>query len=67
MKPSKVFKRETYVTENGVKMYAETRLEHNDVQAMVVFTDDNWKMISFHTLFGFKQFVEKNDFELINK
>ncbi len=67
MKPSKVFKRETYVTDNGVKMYAETRLEHNDVQAMVVFTDDNWKTINFHTLFGFKQFVEKNDFELINK
>jgi len=67
MKPSKVFKRETYVTESGVKMYAETRLEHNDVQGMVVFTDDNWQMINFHTLFGFKQFVEKNDFELINK
>lgn len=67
MEHSKVFKKEVYIDENGVKMYAETRLEHDDVQAMIVFTDDNWYMLSFHTVWGFKRFAEKNDFELINK
>tara|TARA_R100000951_G_scaffold18575_2_gene15014 strand:- start:34 stop:237 length:204 start_codon:yes stop_codon:yes gene_type:complete len=67
MKPSKVIKKETYVSDNGVKIYAEHRLEHNDVQATIVWSDDNWQMMSFPTIWGFKQFAEKNDFELISK
>lgn len=67
MEPSKVFKKETYIDDNGVKIYAEHRLEYNDVRATVVFADDNWHMLSFDTVLSFNQFVEKNDFELINK
>ena len=67
MKPSKVIKKETYVGDNGVKIYAEYRLEHNDVQATIVFSDDNWQMMSFQTIWGFEQFAKMNDFELINK
>lgn len=67
MKPSKVFKKETYVNDNSVKMYAEYRLEYNDVKVTIVFSDDIWQMMSFPTIWGFKQFAEKNDFELINK
>lgn len=67
MKPSKVFKKEIYVSDNGVKIYAEHRLEYNDVLATIVFSDDNWQMMSFQTICEFNQFVEKNDFELINK
>ena len=64
---SSVFKRETYINENGVKIYAEHRLEYNDVRATVVWADDNWQMMSFQTIWGFNQFVEINDFEFINK
>lgn len=67
MKPSKVFKKETYVGDNGVKIYAEHRLEHNDVRATIVFSDDNWHMMKFETIWGFEQFAKMNDFELINK
>jgi len=67
MEHSKVFKKEVYIDDNGVKIYAEHRLEHNDVRATIVFSDDNWQTMSFPTIWGFKQFVEKNDFELISK
>ena len=67
MKPSKVLKKETYINDNGVKIYAEHRLEHNDVMATVVFADDNWHMMKIKTILDFEEFVENNDFELINK
>ena len=67
MEHSKVFKKETYIDDNGAKMYAEHRLEYNDVQVTIVWSDCMWQMISFPTIWEFEQFAEKNDFELINK
>ena len=67
MEHSKVFKKETYIDDNGAKMYAEHRLEYNDVQVTIVWGDCMWQMISFPTIWEFEQFVEKNDFELISK
>jgi hypothetical protein len=64
---TKAFKRETYISDNGVKIYAVHRLEHNDVQATIVWSDDNWQTMSFQTIWGFEQFAKMNDFELINK
>ena len=67
MKPSKVFKKETYVTDGNAKMYAYHQLEHKIIQAMVIFTDEHWYLMEFHTVSDFEDFVKKNDFELINK
>jgi len=67
MEHSKVFKKETYVTDGNAKMYAYHQLEHKIIQATVIFTDDHWYVMEFHTALDFDDFVKKNDFELITK
>jgi len=67
MEHSKVFKKETYVTDGNAKMYAYHQLEHKIIQATVIFTDDHWYVMEFHTALDFEDFVKKNDFELITK
>jgi len=66
MKTSKVFKKETYVTDGSAKMYAYHQLEHKTIQATVIFTDEHWYIMEFHTGWDFEEFVKENDFELIN-
>lgn len=59
------FKRETYINESGVKLYAEYKLEFGTVHTTIVFTDESFQTIEFGTEYGFHGFLKDNDFEQI--